>query len=170
VNGTYLEIDDQPALRFERSLPHPIERVWRALTEPGEIRQWFPAAVELDLRVGGEMSFEFDDPDAPPTHGAVTELDPPRLLAFDWGGERLRFELEPAGDGCRLLFTHFLSERIQAARDAAGWDQCLTELDRLLMGETAQAPAIGATPEWRALYDRYVAEGLPSGAEVPGMS
>jgi hypothetical protein len=113
------------------------------------------------------MSFRFDDPDAPPTEGKVTELDPPRLFAFDWGGEQLRFELEPAGDGCRLLFTHFLSERIQAARDAAGWEMCLRQLDRLLAGEDAEAPGIGPTPEWRDLYDKYVEEGLPSGAEIP---
>ena len=168
MNGTYLEIDGRPALRFERSLSHPAEKVWRAITDPAEIRHWFPAAVDYEQRVGGAMSFRFDDPDAPPTEGEVTELDPPRLFAFDWGGEQLRFELEPAGDGCRLLFTHFLSERIQAARDAAGWEMCLAELDRLLAGETAEAPGIGATPEWRELYDKYVAAGLPSGAEVPG--
>jgi uncharacterized protein YndB with AHSA1/START domain len=167
MNGTYLEIDGRPALRFERSLPHSPERVWQAITDPAEIRQWFPAAVDYEQRVGAPMSFRFDDPDAPPTDGEVTALDEPRLFAFDWGGEQLRFELEPAGDGCRLLFTHFLSERIQAARDAAGWDMCLRQLDRLLAGEDAKAPGIGATPEWRELYDKYVEEGLPSGAEVP---
>ena len=169
MNGTYLEIDGRPALRFERSLRHSAERVWRAITDPAEIHQWFPAAVDYEQRVGARMSFRFDDPDAPPTEGEVTELDRPRLFAFDWGGEQLRFELEPAGDGCRLLFTHFLSERIQAARDAAGWEACFTELDRLLAGEEAEAPGIGATPAWRELYDKYVAAGLPSGAEVPGI-
>jgi uncharacterized protein YndB with AHSA1/START domain len=168
MNGTYVEIDGRPALHFERSLPHSAERVWRAITDPAEVRHWFPAAVDYEPRLGAPMSFRFDDPDAPPTEGKVTELDPPRLFAFDWGDEQLRFELEPAGDGCRLLFTHFLSERIQAARDAAGWESCLTELDRLLAGEAAEAPGIGATPEWRALYDKYVTAGLPSGAEVPG--
>ena len=168
MNGTYLELDGRPALRFERSLSHPVEKVWRAITDPAEIQHWFPAAVDYEQRAGGAMSFRFDDPGAPPTEGAVTELEPPRLFAFDWGGEQLRFELEPAGHGCRLLFTHFLSERIQAARDAAGWEMCLAELDRLLAGESAEAPGTGATPEWRELYDKYVAAGLPSGAEVPG--
>jgi uncharacterized protein YndB with AHSA1/START domain len=167
MNGTYLEIDGRPALRFERSLPHSPERVWRAITDPVEIRQWFPAAVDYEQRVGAPMSFRFDDPDAPPTDGEVTDLDPPRLFAFDWGDEQLRFELEPAGEGCRLLFTHFLSERIQAARDAAGWEMCLKQLDRVLAGEAAEAPGIGVTPEWRDLYDKYVEEGLPSGAEIP---
>ena len=170
MTGTYLEIDGRPALRFERSIPHSIERVWRAISEPGEIRRWFPAAVEFEPRVGGAMKFEFDDPDAPPTEGRVTALEPPHLFAFDWGGEQLRFELEPTRDGCRLRFTHFLSEGIQAARDAAGWEMCLTQLDLLLAGENPEAPGIGATPEWRDLHDKYVAAGLPSGAEVPGTS
>ena len=169
MNGTYLEIDGRPALRFERSLRHSTERVWRAITDPAEIHRWFPAAVEYEPRVGARMSFRFEDPGAPPTEGEVTELDPPRLFAFAWGGEQLRFELEPDGGGCRLLFTHFLSERIQAARDAAGWEMCLSELDRLLAGEAAEGPGIGATPAWRELYDKYVASGLPSGAEVPGL-
>jgi uncharacterized protein YndB with AHSA1/START domain len=168
MNGTYLEIDGSPALHFERSLPHSAERVWRAITDPAEIQHWFPAAVDYEPRVGAPMSFRFDDPDEPPTGGKVTELDPPRLFAFDWGEEQLRFELEPADDGCRLLFTHFLSESIQAARDAAGWEMCLQQLDRLLAGEDAEAPGVGPTPEWRDLYDKYVEEGLPSGAEIPG--
>lgn len=167
MNGTYLEIDGRPALNFERSLPHSAERVWRAITDPAEIQRWFPAAVDYEPRVGAPMAFRFDDPDEPPTGGKVTELDPPRLFAFNWGEEQLRFELEPAGDGCRLLFTHFLSESIQAARDAAGWEMCLQQLDRLLAGEDAEAPGVGPTPEWRDLYDKYVEEGLPSGAEIP---
>ena len=50
MNGTYLELDGRPALRFERSIPHSVERVWRAITEPGEMGQWFPAAVEYEPR------------------------------------------------------------------------------------------------------------------------
>jgi uncharacterized protein YndB with AHSA1/START domain len=170
MNGTYLEIDGRPALRFERALPHSVGRVWRAITEPGELRLWFPAAVEYEPRVGGPMTFTFSDPQAPPTEGEVMRLDPPRLFAFGWEGEELRFELEPAGDGCRLLFTHFLSERNQAARDAAGWEVRLQELIRLLAGEEVTPPGMEPTPEWRDLYDEYVAAGTPSGAEVPGGS
>ncbi len=35
MNGTLQTIDGRPALRFERRLDHSIERVWRAVTEPG---------------------------------------------------------------------------------------------------------------------------------------
>jgi uncharacterized protein YndB with AHSA1/START domain len=167
MNGPYEEIDGRPALRFERSLAQPVDRVWRAVSSPDELKRWFPATVTVDLRPGGAMSFELDDPHAPPTSGEVTEVDPPRLLAFRWGEELLRFELEPDGAGSRLVFTHFLSEREQAARDAAGWDVCLRELGGLVAGEPATAPGTGATPEWRDLYERYVGRGLPSGAPIP---
>jgi uncharacterized protein YndB with AHSA1/START domain len=167
MTGTYQEIDGRPALCFERSFSHPVERVWSAVADPGEMHHWFPATVTADLRPGGAMSFEFDDPDAPETTGEVTELDPPRLLAFTWGDDLLRFEIEPAGEGSRLVFTHFLSERNEAARNAAGWDMCLRELDRHVAGEPASAPGIGVTPEWRELYDEYVAAGMPSGAPIP---
>jgi uncharacterized protein YndB with AHSA1/START domain len=170
MNGTYQEIDGRPALRFERSFSQPVDRVWRAVSDPDEMHRWFPARVTSDLRPGGAMSFEFDDPDAPASTGEVTELDPHRLLEFTWGDERLRFELQPEGAGSRLVFTHFLSDREQAARDAAGWDLCLGELDRHVAGEPASAPGIGVTPEWRNLYDKYVDSGLPSGAPIPGES
>lgn len=168
MNGTYQEIDGRPALRFERSFSQPVDRVWRAVSDPDEMGRWFPARVTSDMRPGGAMSFEFEDPDAPPTTGEVTELDPPRLLEFKWGDELLRFELGPEGEGSRLVFIHFISEREQAARDAAGWDMCLRELGRHVAGEPASAPGIGVTPEWRRLYDKYIESGLPSGAPVPG--
>ena len=36
--GTFL---DAETIRYERVFPHPIERVWRAITEPAEVREWF---------------------------------------------------------------------------------------------------------------------------------
>lgn len=34
---------DGPVLRFARRYPHPIEKVWAALTEPAQMSRWFPA-------------------------------------------------------------------------------------------------------------------------------
>src|SRR3954466_4132375 len=94
--GTYEEIGGRPTVRFERTYPHPVEAVWRAVTEPGELARWFPATVTVDLRPGGAMSFDFGD--GMVLDGVVTELDAPRVFAFRWGNEDLRFELE-ARDG-----------------------------------------------------------------------
>ena len=91
--------------RFERRLPHRPEKVWRALTEPGELASWFPAAVEGDLEAGGSLRFVFRDGDEP-LEGTVTTCDPPRLLVYEMGDETLRWELSPLADGgCLLVFT-----------------------------------------------------------------
>jgi uncharacterized protein YndB with AHSA1/START domain len=95
---------DQDEVRFERRLRHPPEKVWRALTEPGELAAWFPARVEGKREKGAPLRFVFDgEPDA---EGRMTEWDPPRLLAYRMGDEELRWELSPLpGDGCLLVFT-----------------------------------------------------------------
>ena len=53
--ASYATIEDQPRLNFERRLSHPVDRVWRAITEPDELGQWFPSQVVADeLAVGAE--------------------------------------------------------------------------------------------------------------------
>ena len=42
-NGTYLEVDDRPAVRFERVYDHPVEQVWAAISDPTQMRHWFPS-------------------------------------------------------------------------------------------------------------------------------
>ncbi len=87
-------------LRFERHADHPVDRVWQVLTVPSELAHRFPGDVEIDLRVGGKVTFTHlgldIDPELLPSGGIVTELDAPRLFAFGWGEGLLRFELRPA--------------------------------------------------------------------------
>jgi uncharacterized protein YndB with AHSA1/START domain len=171
--------DDTYVLRFERRLAHPPEKVWRALTEPAQLREWFPVDIEGERRAGAKLRFVFRD-DAPTAaelpellehdpvdlDGEFTEFDPPRVLAFDWGREHLRFELDPSDDGCRLVFTHSFDEhsgiphpggpRKTAARTAAGWEVCFAQLDAIL-SDARDAEADRAEPDWKQLYDAYVA-------------
>src|SRR5439155_4370497 len=143
MHGTLETIDGRPALRFERRLAHPVEAVWRTVTEPSELAHWFPSSVSGDLRAGGRLSFAFETDGVPPMEGEVLELEPPRRFTFLWGEDELRFELEPAegGEGCLLHFTCVLGEREKAARDAAGWHVCLDRLEDRLAGTPATAPA-----------------------------
>ena len=116
--------DGRYVLRFERHIAHPPQRVWRALTEPDQLRQWFPTDIEGERKAGAKIRFAFREPvpraedmpellehDPEDLDGEFTEFDPPRRLAYTWGEEDLRWELEPAGDGCRLLFTHTFTDR-----------------------------------------------------------
>jgi uncharacterized protein YndB with AHSA1/START domain len=170
--ASYATIENQPTLNFERRLSHPVQAVWTAITDPEELAQWFPSRVEADLEVGGRMTFTFEDytlPDGSNTMpGEVTELDPPRVFAFRWGEDQLRFELEPVdGDrGCVLRFTVLLGTLEKASRDGAGWHVCLDRLAALLGGATGSA-VTGAGGEWRALYDEYQRRGVPAGAPIP---
>ena len=170
--GDYETIGNRPALRFERRLLHPVDVVWRAITESGQLEGWFPCLVEVDdLCEGAEMTFTFEHMplDAPSTMtGRVTGFDPPRRLAFTWGEDHLDFELEPlpAEDACVLRLTVLLDSREKASRDGAGWHVCLDRLERLLRGEGGPA-VTGASEGWRELYDEYQRRGVPAGAAIP---
>src|SRR3954464_8400657 len=89
------------AIRIERVLPGPRERVWRYLTEPELRRKWL-AAGDFDLAPGGAIELVFRNNqltpnDEPPpvgseAHGEESRLrgtilacDKPSLLAFTWG-------------------------------------------------------------------------------------
>ncbi len=171
--GSYLELDDgRPAVRFERIYDHPIERVWALVTEPAELAHWFPSPeVTIELRTGGLLTFTGDPylPEAQTT-GQVLELDPPRLLAFSWLGDELRFELRPVDEHrTRFTLTNVLEARNTAARNAAGWHACLACLDASAAGRPTGGPHADDQPAgWEKLYDEYVAAGMPSGAPVPG--
>ena len=53
----FLTVDGRPTVRVERRYPHPIDKVWRAVTTPEHLGQWFPSPVDIDLRPGGSMTF-----------------------------------------------------------------------------------------------------------------
>ena len=79
--------------------------------------------------------------------GTVLAVDEPKLLSYTWGDqETLRFELYPEGDGTRLVLTDQL-EASAAARNAAGWEDCL---DRL-------AGLPGDPNAWRRRFAAYSA-------------
>ena len=167
--GAYETIESRPALRFERRLPHPVDVVWRAITTSDELAEWFPSRVQVgELRTGAEMTFTFEHMplEGAPSRitGRVTEFDPPRVFAFWWGEDHLRFELEPAADGapaCVLRLVVLLDEREKAARDGAGWHVCLDRLEERLAG------VAGASEDWRGLYEEYQRRGAPAGAPIP---
>lgn len=126
---------------MERRLAHPPEKVWQAITDPAELDHWFPARVDTELRVGATMRFTFEG-DENSSPGEILELDPPKVFAYRWNDDVLRWELVPDGTGCRLLFSHTLSEttggKFAAGRNAAGWDTCLDALLTRLAGEEVQ--------------------------------
>lgn len=69
---------DRWTIEYVRVYPHPIERVWRAITDAKEISVWFWQA-KFDLRVGGAFKF---GPDESGLYGVFDAIDPPRLVRF----------------------------------------------------------------------------------------
>jgi len=128
MNADLETIDGCPALRLERHLAHPVERVWRAISEPAEVRRWMPAAADWTLALGAE--FELGG-----QQGQITELDPPSVLAWTFGADQFRFALQAKGDGCALVFTHIFNAAAPAAQTAAGWECYLDRLDAQLDGQ-----------------------------------
>lgn len=157
THGTLETLDDAYALRFERHLSHPVDRVWRAITEPEELRHWYPGVPDWKLEQGA--TFESDGLDGT---GKILELEPPRVLEYSWGagddwdGDVFRFELTLTEEGCILVFTHRFSDRRTAARDGAGWELCFERLDALLAGAPiGEAESLEGWPE---LHERYASE------------
>lgn len=131
---------------IERQLviPVPAERLWRALTEPVEVDEWFDSSVTWDLRPGGGA--RFDGHDGVCRLGLVTEVLPGRRLSFRWwedGGDasEVSYQLDPDADGeaTRLVVTE---RRVEPSPLATG---------------TPEASAAPAGPiEWTAWDTRLV--------------
>jgi uncharacterized protein YndB with AHSA1/START domain len=165
--GTYIEHDGRPAVRFERTYPHAVDRVWAAISDPAELVRWFPSAVEIEPRQGGVIRFS-GDPYSEGSSGVVLAWDPPHRLAFTWGPDELHLTVEDAGDGrTRLVLVNVLDDRTAAARNAGGWHVCLTELSKVLGGVPSRGPHSEDTEPWEPVYRAHVEAGLPSGAAVP---
>jgi uncharacterized protein YndB with AHSA1/START domain len=127
-------------LRMRRRLAHPPDKVWRALTDPAELAHWYPALVEVDLRLDGRIAFTFPDGEddfvEDPDHtGVIRAYDPPRLLEFTWGSEIQRWEVTPTDDGCELSLTSTYDDRPSSASLTSGWILCLDALDKSLGGD-----------------------------------
>lgn len=150
--GTLEQIDDgRWQVRFTRQLPHPIEKVWRAVTEPEHLAAWFPCTIDGERRAGAPLTFRFEE-GMEPMQGEMVEFDPPRCMALMWGGDLLRLELRSVADGTELLLTDTLEELGKAARDAAGWHECLERLRHAVAGEPVPF-ALGDV--WKDVHPTY---------------
>ena len=94
--------------------------------------------------------------------------DAPKLLEFNWGGQDIRWQLEPLGSGgTRLTLWHNIDRRF-IAMGAAGWHICLDVLDRRLAGQPIgrivgpDAMKVGA---WQRLHAEYAKQ---FGVQAPG--
>jgi uncharacterized protein YndB with AHSA1/START domain len=151
-------------LRFTRKLPHPPEKVWRALTEPEHLATWFPTDIEGARVAGAPLRFVFRNAEGPTIDGQMLVCEPPAVLEFRWGDdETLRFELQPDGDGSLLTYINTFDKLGKAARDAAGWHVSLDALAQHLNGERAPA---SPQERWQQVHQVYVQRFGPEAATI----
>jgi uncharacterized protein YndB with AHSA1/START domain len=118
-----------------RDLRHPPARVWSALTDPDHLREWAPFDADRNLgTVGTAQLSTVGAPQPLVSETQVKRADAPRLLEFNWGGQDIRWELEPLGGGTRLTLWHNINRGF-ISMGAAGWHICFDVLDRLLAGQ-----------------------------------
>src|SRR2546423_7369491 len=86
-------------LHSPRRLPHPPEKVWRALTEPEPLKEWFPNDIEGERKEGATLRHVFRHDEAPDMEGEMLVFEPPAVLELTWGEDILRFELRATDDG-----------------------------------------------------------------------
>jgi uncharacterized protein YndB with AHSA1/START domain len=135
----YGVVTEPGTVRIQRVLPGPVERVWAYLTESEKRGTWL-ASGAMEPRVDGQVQLHFRNSELsahgeqPPekyrehacggsSGGQVTVWEPPRRLAYTWGGNsEVTSELTPREADVLLVLTH---RRLAAGGEmlsvSAGW-------------------------------------------------
>ncbi|HKW68964.1 MAG TPA: SRPBCC family protein [Candidatus Dormibacteraeota bacterium] len=160
--GELEPVSDRWQLRFERKLKHPPAKVWAALTQPDELRKWFPDTIVVsEWRVGARLQFRHEG-GLYAFDGEVLVHEPPRVLEFGWGTDRIRFEVAPAANGSVLTLIDTIDDVGKAARDAAGWHVCLDALEAALDGRESRSMG----DAWPAINRDYITKFGPEAATI----
>jgi uncharacterized protein YndB with AHSA1/START domain len=157
---------DSWTLVLVRELHHPPEKVWQALTEPEQLREWAPFDADRTLDTTGPVKLStVGTPTPQVSETRVTRAEPPRLLEYSWGGNDIRWQLEPLPDGTRLTLWHNIA-RTFVSMGAAGWHICFDVLDRFLGGHPIGRVVGGEAMkfDWKRLNAEYAKQ---FGIEAP---
>jgi uncharacterized protein YndB with AHSA1/START domain len=153
--------DKKWTLILTRQLRHSPEKVWQALTDPAQLREWAPFITDASLGKVGTVKLTWVA--APtPIETKVTRADAPKLLEY---GD-MRWELEPSGGGTCLTLWHSIDRQF-IAWGAAGWHISFDVLDRLLAGQPLRG-IVGADVMKHAAWQQLRVEyGKLFGVEAP---
>jgi uncharacterized protein YndB with AHSA1/START domain len=120
---------------IERTLNAPAEKVWKAITDKDQMKQWYFDLSEFKPEVGFEFSFEGGAEDKTYLHLCkITEVIPEKKLQYSWrydgykGDSLVTFELFAEENTTRIKLTHegletFPTDDKNFAREsfAGGW-------------------------------------------------
>lgn len=154
---------DKWTLILVREFRHSPEKVWQALTDPAQLRDWAPFVVDGSLGTVGAIVKLTWVGNPTPIDTQVTRADAPEVLEY---GD-IRWELEDLGGGTRLTLWHSIDRRF-IAWGAAGWHIACDVLDSLLAGRPI-GRIVGADAMKFAGWQRLVVEySKVFGVETPG--
>lgn len=98
---------------LERTFDAPLTRVWQAITDVEEMRQWYFDLKDFKPEIGVEFEFVVEHEGNRYHHLCrVTELVPEKTIAYTWrykgepGNSLVTFNLTPDGNRTRLKLTH----------------------------------------------------------------
>lgn len=154
-----------------RDLRHAPDKVWRALTEPAQLREWAPFDADGSLAAAGRtvMLTTVGSPSPHLTETTVVRADAPKVLVYNWGGNDMKWELEAVDAGTRLTLWTTIDRRY-IAMGAAGWHVCFDVLEHLL-GDTPIGRRVGMEvmkfDGWQRLHAEYAAQ---FGVDIPDWS
>ncbi|RCH54769.1 SRPBCC domain-containing protein [Mucilaginibacter hurinus] len=127
---------------IERVYNAPVEKVWQAITDKDQMKQWYFNIPAFEPKLGFEFSFEGNDGDKVFVHLCkVTEVNYLKRLAYSWayagfdGYSVVTFDLSPEGDKTKLKLTHAGLETFPQdhpsfakANFSAGWTEVIGTL------------------------------------------
>jgi len=137
-------------LHLSRTFPAPREKVFRAWTDPAELKKWFgpegysTPIAEVDLRVGGQYRLgmmKLPDGQALYVVGTYREIRPPEKLVYTWrweatpelGETLVTVEFHDRGGSTEVSLTHELFPTDKARSDhEKGWSSILSQLTNAL--------------------------------------
>ncbi len=160
ASGARVQKDGEKwTLVLVRDLRHPPAKVWKALTDPEDLREWAP--FDSDRNLGSAGTAKLSTVGAPTpmvSESQVKRADAPRLLEYNWGGQDIRWELEAlGGGGTRLTLWHNINRNF-ISMGAAGWHICFDVLERLLAGQPIGrivGPEVMKFEGWQRLNAEY---------------
>lgn len=128
---------------IERTYDAPVEKVWKAITDVNDMKQWYFDLPAFKPVVGTEFSFEGGPPEKSYLHLCkVKEVIPNKKLSYSWrydgypGDSLVTFELFPEGKKTRVKLTHSGLETFAPANNPdldkknfeAGWNDIIGKL------------------------------------------
>jgi uncharacterized protein YndB with AHSA1/START domain len=143
MEGAIKVIPGGKIIVFERHLKHAPEVVWKAITDPAQIKQWLTVEAAIEHFEGGKVELKWDNGDM--VTGVVTTYHPFQQLAYTWkeessGDSELSFYLTSNELGTLLTLEHTFYRTDDLANFLSGWHVHLDVLAFTMQGKSFGFP------------------------------